>query len=382
MYHVENPNLHNLNHLRRKWVVLAFAGIASWVSFFLWLRTWWDNPYPRRWLIISGFSLGYLLLILWRGLRENHRHHEDTLLKSLGLGNLFSITRGFILVIFCGFLFSPWPEASWFAWLPGLLYTMAALPDFLDGAAARLTNHVTVLGETLDISIDSLGVLAVSLLSVQYGQVPWWYLPVGLARYLFLGGIWLREKLGLPVHDLLPSVRRRGFAGLTMGLFFVILYPIFKPPGTHIAAAVFAVYLLGGFLWDWFITIGWLPTQPNPSYQKLQKAITLYLPVVLRIIIAIWLFVVVLPELLYEADVLLRWVEGIVLFYLVLGIAGRVAAISALIVLGIQQSFAPLDFAHLALIVVITNLLFLGTGIFSLWPVENWLIFHRVGESR
>ena len=382
MIYVENANLQSLNQLRRKWVILAFAGIASWVGFFLWLRTWWDNPYPRRWLIISGFSLGYLLLILWQGLRENHRHHEDTLLQSLGLGNLFSITRGFILVIFCGFLFSPWPEVSWYAWLPGLLYTMAALPDFLDGAAARLTNHVTVLGETLDISIDSLGVLAVSLLSVQYGQVPWWYLPVGLARYLFLGGIWLRKKQGLPVHDLPPSVRRRGFAGLTMGLFFVILYPIFKPPGTHIAAAVFAVYLLGGFLWDWFITIGWLPTQPIPSYRKLQQAITSYLPVVLRVILAIWLFVVVLPELLREADVLLRWVEGIVLFCLVLGIAGRVAAISALIVLGIQQSFAPMDFAHLALIVVITNLLFLGTGIFSLWPVENWLIFHRVGESR
>ena len=40
-----------------------------------------------------------------------------------------------------------------------------------------------------------------------------------------------------------------------MGLFFVILYPTFTPPGTYIAATVFALYLVGGFLWDWLVTI-------------------------------------------------------------------------------------------------------------------------------
>ena len=130
--------------------------------------------------------------------------------------------------------------------------------------------------------MDSLGVLSVSILSVQFGQVPWWYLPVGLARYIFLGGIWIREKLELPVYELPFSVRRRGFAGLTMGLFFVILYPVFKPPGTHLAAAVFAIYLLGGFIWDWFLTIGWLPPQPGERFLRLQNIVLQYIPIILR----------------------------------------------------------------------------------------------------
>jgi phosphatidylglycerophosphate synthase len=171
-----------------------------------------QSPYPWRWLFMFGLALAYLLWVLWRGLPANHRPGENDLLPTLGLGNFFSNSRGFILVLFCGFLFSPWPDSGWKVWLPGLLYTLAALPDFVDGAAARLTNHVTKLGETLDISIDSLGVLGVSMLSVQYGQAPWWYIFVGLARYIFLGGIWLRQKLNLPVYNLPYSVRRRSLA--------------------------------------------------------------------------------------------------------------------------------------------------------------------------
>jgi CDP-diacylglycerol---glycerol-3-phosphate 3-phosphatidyltransferase len=162
-----------LKKLRHQWIFWSILGVLQWLVFFSWLQTWWQRPYPLRWLMISGLALSYLLLIFWRGLPDNQRPQEGTLLPTLGLGNVISILRGFILVLFCGFLFSPWPNSSWKAWLPGLLYTLAALPDFVDGTAARLTNHITKLGETLDISIDSLGVLSVSLLSIQYGQVPW-----------------------------------------------------------------------------------------------------------------------------------------------------------------------------------------------------------------
>ena len=271
-----------LKKLRHQWIFWSILGVLQWLVFFSWLQTWWQRPYTLRWLMISGLALSYLLWIFWRGLPDNQRPQEGALLPTLGLGNVISILRGFILVLFCGFLFSPWPDLSWKAWLPGLLYTLAVLPDFVDGIAARLTNHITKLGETLDISIDSLGVLSVSLLSVQYGQVPWWYLSVGLARYFFLAGIWLRKKMNLPVYDLPFSVRRRGYAALAMGLFFVILYPVFKPPGTYIAANIFAIYILGGFLWDWLVTIGWLPTKPGEKYLRIENLIVKYVPLILR----------------------------------------------------------------------------------------------------
>jgi CDP-diacylglycerol--glycerol-3-phosphate 3-phosphatidyltransferase len=376
----ENSRPQILKILRVKWWLTAFWGLVLLTSTFTWLRTWWSHPNPLRWLLMSGLAMAYLLWVLWRGLGDNHRKGEAELLPKLGLGNILSIARGFILVVFCGFLFSPWPNTGRTAWLPGLLYTLAALPDYLDGAAARLTNHVTRLGEALDISIDSLGVLGVSVLSVQYGQVPWWYLPVGLARYLFLAGIWVRERLGLPVYGLPFSVRRRGYAALTMGLFFVILYPVFTPPGTHIAATVFAIYLLGGFLWDWFLTIGWLPAQPGARYLRLENLVANYLPVPHRILLFSWGLAIFLPELLSNTGSILLWVEAAVIVCLILGIAGRTAAIAALVILGFHQAAAPLDSLQMGLIVLHTNLLFLGTGILSIWPVENHLIRRRVGD--
>jgi CDP-diacylglycerol--glycerol-3-phosphate 3-phosphatidyltransferase len=378
---IETHNPRTLRLLQQKWSVTAAVGGSLWLGFFFWLRGYWGSLHAGRWLFFSGLALVYLLWTLWRGLSDNHRHGDSVLLPSFGWGNLLSVGRGFILVQFCGFLFSPRPDGGWIAWLPGLIYTMAVLPDFLDGIAARLTNHVTVLGETLDVSTDSLALLAVSLLSVQYGQLPWWYLPVGLARYLFLAGIWIRQRLGLPVQDLPFSVRRRGFAGLTMGLFFVILYPVFRPPGTYLAAAVFAPYLLGGFLWDWFITIGWLPTQPIPRLQRWQNRITRYLPLALRILLAAWWLIALLPQLSTHTGSILLWAQGAAALCLVLGIAGRITAIISLVLLGIQQASAPLAPLQLGLILLYANLLFLGTGAFSLWPVENRLIYHRVGDS-
>ena len=67
---------------------------------------------------------------------------------------------------------------------------------------------------------------------------------------------------------------------------------------------------------------------------------------------------------------------------LIMGIAGRVSSVVALVVLGLYQIAAPLDTAQMGLMVLYTNLLFLGTGKFSLWPVENRLIYYRIGDPR
>ena len=137
-----------LRGLRVRWLVFAGLSFSLLGASYTWLLSWWQPQFARRWLLMAGFALLYLLGVLWRNLTRNHRVGETDLLPGLGLGNLLSLLRGLMLVLFCGFLFSPWPGPGWVAWLPGLLYTLAALPDFLDGIAARLTNHVTPLGET------------------------------------------------------------------------------------------------------------------------------------------------------------------------------------------------------------------------------------------
>ena len=81
--------------------------------------------------------------------------------------------------------------------------------------------------------------LAACLLLIQYGQAPVWYILVGLARYLFVFGLWLRQKMGLTNYPLPPNRIRRGLAGSQMGFIAVILLPVFTPPATLVAATLF-----------------------------------------------------------------------------------------------------------------------------------------------
>ncbi|MEZ4717647.1 MAG: CDP-alcohol phosphatidyltransferase family protein [Caldilineaceae bacterium] len=54
---------------------------------------------------------------------------------------------------------------------------------------ARITNHSTKLGEMLDMEYDVIGIFAAVLLAISYGQLPVWYLGIGLARRFFWPGI-------------------------------------------------------------------------------------------------------------------------------------------------------------------------------------------------
>jgi CDP-diacylglycerol--glycerol-3-phosphate 3-phosphatidyltransferase len=373
--------------LHRRWLAFAVTCSLFLIGGYAALRLAWqpgDAPAAEntvRWLALASATLVYLLAILWRGLPHNRRAGESRLLPTLGWGNRMTLLRGMLVAGLVGFLFSPRPE-GWMAWIPGLLYTLADAADFLDGYLARLTNHATRLGEILDMSLDGLGVLAVATLAVQYGQAPLWYLSVGLARYLFLAGLWLRKRLGKPVYEAPPSIARRGFAGLQMGFIAVILWPLFSPPATHIAAALFALPFLAGFLRDWLFVSGVLrPGSKLPG--GLQSALTRWLPVFLRLgIAALVLSTWVSSSLAAKDATALIVFEAVIVALLVLGVASRVMAIAALILLGVHQMLAPLTPTQVLLAIAYTTILFMGSGAFSLWKPEDRLIYHRAGERR
>ena len=71
-----------------------------------------------------------------------------------------------------------------------------------------------------------------------------------------------------------------------------------------------------------------------------------------------------------------------VLFLLVFGVAGRVAAIAGLLLLGVQQIYTGLNLAQHFLIFVYVMILYLGTGKHSLWKPEDRLIIKKVGGPR
>jgi CDP-diacylglycerol--glycerol-3-phosphate 3-phosphatidyltransferase len=368
--------------LRLRWGFFVFLCMGSAVLGYLVLRQAWTPDSALRWLVLAAAVLIYQAAVLGGNLEKNHRQAETRLLPSLGIGNHMTLLRGILIAGLVGFLFSPRPS-GWLIWIPGILYTLADAADFLDGYLARVNNHATRLGEILDMSFDGLGVLAASLLAVQYGQVPVWYLAVALARYLFLAGMWLREKTSRTNYALPPSISRRLFAGLQMGFIGVILWPVFSPPGTYFAASLFALPFLIGFGRDWLFVSGIL----EPGAQGLRKnPLSTWGPPALRLVaagLAGYIFTRRLdPAAPGEFPFIFMLLELAVAALILFGVTGRIAAVVGLILIGLSQQYTSLNPPQFILAAVYTILLFAGTGALSIWAPEDRAVFGRPGEVR
>jgi len=374
-----------LSNLHKQWAVFAALCVSFLSGVFILLSTYWQPDFAARWLILPSAVIAHLLAVLWRNLETNHRAGESQLFPTFGWGNTLTLLRGAWVAALAGFLFLPRPD-GWLAWIPGILYTLSVAADFFDGYVARRTQRVTRLGEILDMSFDGLGVLVASILAIQYGQVPVWYLTVAFARPLFLAGLWLRRRLNKPSHDLPPSTSRRVFAGFQMGFLAVVLWPLFSPPGTLIAATLFGLPLLIGFARDWLAVSGnlrlCLKIRGSP-----QKTLIHWLPVLLRLgILALSLGLLrgASPDFKDQgtALLLLGGLHAAATILIVFGAAARFSAILALCLLGFYQMFTSLTPVQFALGAIYTAILYLGSGAFSLWTPEDQLVYRRAGEPR
>ncbi|HWQ83672.1 MAG TPA: CDP-alcohol phosphatidyltransferase family protein, partial [Anaerolineales bacterium] len=363
--------------LRFGLISLVFLGAGT-----LALQVAWETRFALRWLALASPALVYLIVVFRIGLHYNHRPEEVDLLPTLGAGNWMSLGRGVLLAALVGFLFVPKPS-GWLAWIPGVLYTLACAADFLDGYLARRTNHVTRLGEFLDMSFDGVGVFAAATLAVQYGQAPVWYLIIAAARYLFLFGLRLLKTLGKPVLPLHPSLMRRVFAGLQMGFLAVILWPIMVPPASLFAATLFGIPFLFGFGQDWLVVSGLI--KPRSGAGKLIAPFSTWisssLPVVLRgavLALLVWISIQQFQQATLPVWLIaLEWTAAI---FVIFGTAGRIFATAGLILLGIGQIYTPVMLEQYSLAVLYTGLLFLGTGKYSLWAPEDQAVIGQAGK--
>jgi len=383
------PSSHTLlalSSLKKEWMQASLLFILFTCGGYLLLDRFWDSVYVLRWVGLATTFGTWQLFVLWRSLPENYREGDNELLSTLGWGNAVSLARGFFISALLGFLFSPWPE-GWLGWLPFAFYLLAALSDLLDGYLARISNHVTRLGTTLDMNNDSWGVLVVTGLVFWYGQVPFWYLPVGLARYIFIAGLWLRERQGKKNLEMPHSFRRRIFAGVQMGFIVAVLAPPFSPPATTIAATLFMLPFLGGFFYDWFLVTGKIDPEKGAIFfdSILVSAPMRWLPFIIRLFTtAILIFLTIdkwksiFGQLPISIAILWIILSLSAIVMLLLGSLGRLGAIFSLIVAGLI--FTP-QANHIFLLAAGTTLLFTGTGALSLWSPEEWLIYHRAGED-
>ncbi len=400
------PNF--LNLLQKRWRRIAIAyGFVILIMYGVW-RGGVSSAHANQWLGQTAVIAAYCLWIVWRYLPENHREGDTatstssvTVLPTFGWGNRLTIMRGLLMSMMAGFLFIPWP-VGWLGWLPAMLYLSADIADFMDGYAARKTNHATLLGARLDMEFDGLGMLLVSLLAVWYEQLPWWYLLIGLARYFFLFGLWLRTKRQLPNDDIPHSWHRRIFAGFQMAFMSVVLWPIIPAWGATIAGTIFALATSASFLRDWFIVIGWLhPT--SESYKTRQHQVyrffSFYLPPVLRLFFATCVLILIgeidnvtqptdwvtlfsswhlpFPEIVAS---FLAVIGLVAMVTITLGTMGRIMAVVFLFPLGFEMLTTGPYWINIIALTCVLLIMMLGTGALSLWRPEERYMYRRAGE--
>jgi CDP-diacylglycerol---glycerol-3-phosphate 3-phosphatidyltransferase len=376
----------SITKLRRRWVMIALLyGATLLVAYWSILQ---ESParLALRWLALATTTMVIQMGILWWALDQNRRSSDARLLPALGYANGMTLTRGLLTCLLAGFLFAPWPTGL-LAWLPTLLYTLERLIDYFDGYVARITQYETKLGVILDMEFDSLGFLIAVILAIQYGQLPPWYLVLGLARQLFLVGLWLRRRWKLPLYDYPASEQARLTAGLQTGFASAVLWPVLSPQITLLASYLFAVPLIYSFGRDWLVVSGVLNTDSN-GYQQGRRLIKLvfeqWLPLVARLVAGVLALVILWGAPLFDTTTLagmflvLFW--SLITLCLLAGVVGRAAALIlvglvASIVLRTGLQWPALGVLLICLLIVVH----LGSGRFALWQPEERLLRLKLG---
>ncbi len=101
------------------------------------------------------------------------------------LPNILSVSRVLLVPVIAALFYIPGcPE-----WVIGIVFSLGAVTDFLDGKIARRKGLVTDFGKFVDPVADKLLVLSTMILLVHAGQVPAWFTVLVLARELAVDGL-------------------------------------------------------------------------------------------------------------------------------------------------------------------------------------------------
>jgi CDP-diacylglycerol--glycerol-3-phosphate 3-phosphatidyltransferase len=235
------------------------------------------------------------LFVCWQAWKRAHLNRpalDAPHYANLGSANALSLLRGGFIALTGGFLFQPTPT-DFLLWVPGVLYGIAALLDRVDGYIARRSGTTSILGSELDTAFDALGLLVAPLLAIQFGKLEPSFIAVSLAYYLFIAGIYWRQKTSLAVYPLMPSQLRRAFAGFQMGFVALVMLPLFPADATRLLGIAFMLPILAGFVFDWLVVSGRINGEDKKTHlllTQLDATSRLLIQPALRIITAVLVF--------------------------------------------------------------------------------------------
>lgn len=373
MFDDNRQTLMGVSRLRWQWLKVVTLYAAGVLLGYRFVQQVWHTDDAVQWFGLATAAMIAQMGILWWVLPYNHRQRETRPRTALGYGNGLTLTRGLCLCLLAGFLFAPAPTGL-LAWAPAVLYTLDRLIDYIDGYVARITQNETRLGEILDMEFDGLGILIAILLGIQYGKLPVWYLILGFSRQLFLAGMWLRQRWGLPVLDLPPSDYRRLVAGFQTGFMTVMLWPVLTPEITLPASYLFAIPLTYSFGRDWLVISTVIDANSRRYLQMRATAKRLlagWLPLAARLMAV----VLVLSLFGGAGSATPSWVVAPVTLLLLFGVVGRVAGLAMFGLAAFSILTGGLRWLDNGLLMVCSIIVIhLGSGHFALWqPEERWI---------
>lgn len=366
--------------IKHEVLLVILLGIATLLAGYFTIKQF-TSINALQWLVIADCLWVFVCWQLWQRLDLNRAHASAPLYPRLGWANHLTLLRGGLIALTGGFLFQP-QASGWAAWIPGVLYSIAAILDRMDGFVARRGKQTSLLGSELDTVYDALGLLVAPLLAVGYGKIHWSFLLVSAAYYVFVWGLYWRRTHNLPTYPLMPSLLRRTLAGFQMGFIAFILLPCFQAPLTIIIGIAFMLPILLGFAVDWLVVSGRIEstTTTQQNFDRLDHfSYTIFQPLLRALLFIATLIFILRDDFLspfFVAVILLMFAAAALL-----GLAGRIAALMVLILVTFMQGDTTLDATTATIIFSSVWLMLLGTGRFSLWQWDDRWVNRRDGEE-
>lgn len=153
--------------------------------------------------------------------------------KRFGPANRVTMTRAIFVGIVAAFIGSnvTLEHSIWVT----IAAAIALALDGVDGAVARRTKTSSEYGSQLDMELDSILMMLLSVLALQWGRAGAWVLLCGLARYL-----WIITQMFLPwfCRPLPPAFRRKTACVIGIGALTGSLAPW---PWPHAALGLSAI---------------------------------------------------------------------------------------------------------------------------------------------
>lgn len=334
------------------------------------LALWWS----------AGFLAALIpqLAVLHGALAKNRQSHApERVCSEFGLANHITIARAWLNAGCFAFAFIPVHHA--YTWYPLAFYLSSLLLDFVDGYVARITRRESEMGTILEHEFDSIGVIAAAAAGWSRGALGPIFLLVAPARYLYIAAERVRLRRGLPMQPLRYSISGRVIAGLFMGFLCVALIPGFPVLFLRVAAPIFLIPFVGGFLRDWLTATGTLSTESafhHTAAYVLRVLMIGWVPVAARVCAAA--FLVAIATSIGGIAMLLLCLSALMLS---VGFAARSAAVVAIGVLA-YMALPVLGAAPLLLVSVALcgSVLVLGSGYYTVAAPEEYPFATRIGS--